>query len=178
MKNMAITGIALAGLFAHSAHAEDDDTFSMYGGPIHIGDAGEGSELFGIEYMRGKELFDLPLLGKQKPIVGASQTYDGANYIYTGLRSEHKLTDKFTLSTSMSFGYYDKGENGKDLGAKYQFRSDLRLSYNIKSRTFGDIDAFISVEHLSNSGLNLFDEKINPGTEGAFVGVTAPFDFK
>mgnify|MGYP003952603175 CR=1 FL=1 len=108
-----------------------------------------------------------------KPFVGAEFTSDSAFFFITGIYLEDNLGElmlgeenKWNLTPSFGFGYYDDGD-GKKLGNNIEFRTTLEISYQLKnSDRIG-----ISLGHISNANIG----DINPGVEIINISYQKPF---
>ncbi len=114
-----------------------------------------------LEYRSNKSLWYL------KPHVGVFATSDGGAYIYTGVRLDIFIGNRFVISPNFSPGLYHEG-GGKDLGFEVEFRSGLELGYRFDDR--GRLT--VAMHHLSNA--SLADK--NPGTETITLYYSLPLD--
>ena len=108
-----------------------------------------------------------------KPFAGIELTTDDAFYLISGIYLEDnsgKLMigkkNKWNLTPSFGFGYYDDG-NGKKLGNKFEFRTTLELSYQLQNTD----RIGISFGHISNANIG----KKNPGVEIISLSYQKPF---
>jgi len=108
-----------------------------------------------------------------KPFAGIEVTTDSAFYLISGIYLEDNLgelmtgeVNKWKLTPSFGFGYYDDGD-GKKLGNKLEFRTTLEVSYELDN-----LDRIgISFGHISNAN---FGNK-NPGVEIISLSYQKPF---
>ena len=108
-----------------------------------------------------------------KPFGGIELTTDSAFYLVGGIYLEDNLGElvvgkenKWNLTPSFGFGYYDDG-NGKKLGNKIEFRTTLEVSYQLKNlNRIG-----LSFGHISNANIG----KKNPGVEIISLSFQKPF---
>ncbi len=114
-----------------------------------------------LEYRSNKTFWYL------KPHVGVFGTTDGGAYIYTGVRLDIFIGNRFVISPNFSPGLYHEG-GGKDLGFEVEFRSGLELGYRFDDR--GRLT--VAMHHLSNA--SLADK--NPGTETITLYYSLPLD--
>ena len=92
-------------------------------------------------------------MGKISPLTGFMITSDNATYLYTGVQANYNL-GIINFTPSISPGLYGQGQ-GKDLGNKVNFKTELQMSLDLPKNTeFG-----FSYNHVSNAG---FGDK-NPG---------------
>jgi hypothetical protein len=95
-----------------------------------------------------------------KPHVGLFFTTDSAAYLYTGVAYPFAINEQWSLTPSVSAGYYHEGAD-KDLGYDLEFYSQLRLEYKLEN----DAKIGIGIAHISNAGLG----DHNPGAETAYL---------
>ena len=108
-----------------------------------------------------------------KPFAGVEFTSDSAFYFLTGIYLEDNLGElmlgeenKWNLTPSFGFGYYDDGD-GKKLGNEIEFRTTLEISYQLKNSD----RVGLSFGHISNA--NIGDK--NPGVEIINLSYQKPF---
>ena len=129
---------------------------SLYTGTFDVLDK-EGDDqtaLIGIEH-KNPDLFKNTFLGKFSPITGGFVTGKSSAYLYTGIEGQYKI-GALKILPSFAPGYYESG-NGKDLGSVLEFKSELKVAYDI----FENSKLGYSYSHISN---NDWGEK-NPGTD-------------
>lgn len=95
-----------------------------------------------------------------KPHVGLFFTTDSAAYVYAGIGHPFQLNDKWSLTPSVSAGYYNDGAD-VDLGYDVEFYSQLRLEYKLENNA----KIGLGIGHISNAELG----DHNPGAETAYL---------
>ena len=100
-----------------------------------------------------------------KPFLGVMRNGDNGKYIYSGLRKDIGISEKWFFTPSFAMGYYDRGDS-KDLGYNLEFRSQIEFSYKLKSSRIG-----FNLNHISNASIG----DTNPGTESATISLIRPF---
>ena len=129
---------------------------SVYTGTFDVIDK-EGDDqtsMIGVEH-RDTDLFRNTFLGKLAPVTGAFVTGKDSLYFYTGVEGQYSI-GLMNISPSFTPGYYDKG-NGKDLGSALEFKSEVKVGFNI----FKDSNLGYSYSHISNNDWG----STNPGTD-------------
>ncbi len=101
-----------------------------------------------------------------RPQVGLFFTVDSEAYVYTGLGYPFSFNEQWSLTPSVSVGYYNQGA-GKDLGCGLEFYSQLRLEYKFSP----DAKVGLGFGHISNAGIG---DK-NPGAETAYLSYSIAF---
>ena len=101
-----------------------------------------------------------------RPQVGLFFTADSEAYVYTGIGYPFAFHEKWSLTPSLSAGYYNEGA-GKDLGCDLEFYSQLRLEYQLSS----DARVGVGIGHISNASIG----DTNPGAETAYLSYTIAF---
>lgn len=90
------------------------------------------------------------------PTFGYAQAESGANFLYTELRHDFWVTDRWIVVPSLGLGLFN-GSKEIRLGSPLDFRSGLEIAYRIYEQyRFG-----VAVYHTSNGGISNY----NPGTE-------------
>ena len=126
--------------------------FQLFSGVFDFSDNGKKSPLIGFQH-QNENLNRDTFLGNISPITGGFITNDRTAYVYTGVQAHYEI-GSFNFTPSFAPGFYDHG-NGKDLGHKLEFKTELQLSLNLSESTeFG-----FSYNHISNANL----AKDNPG---------------
>ena len=95
-----------------------------------------------------------------KPHVGVFFSKDSAGYAYGGLGYPFEINDKWSITPSLSAGYYNQGAD-EDLGYDLEFYTQLRLEYKLEN----DSKIGLGIGHISN--VDLGDD--NPGAETAYL---------
>jgi len=154
-------------MFSKQSLAENiNNDISFYTGTFDIIDE-EGDDqttLFGIEH-KNPNLFRNTFLGKFSPVSGGFMTGDNSVYLYTGIEGQYNV-GPFKILPSFTPGYYEKG-NGKDLGSVLEFKSEIKLGFNI----FENSKIGYSYSHISNN--NWGDS--NPGTDNQQISFSKKF---
>ena len=145
-----------------SAQSNEENMWSFSLGQFDVNDTVDSSELR-FEYLYGnnflKNNYDL------KPFLGVMRNGDNGKYIYSGLRKDIDITEKWFFTPSFALGYYDRGDS-KDLGYNLEFRSQIEFSYKLKLSRIG-----FNLNHISNASIG----DTNPGTESATISIIRPF---
>ncbi len=144
------------------AQSNEENMWSFSFGQFDVNDTVDSSELR-FEYLYGNNFFknnyDL------KPFLGVMRNGDNGKYIYSGLRKDIGISEKWFFTPSFALGYYDRGDS-KDLGYNLEFRSQIEFSYKLKSSRIG-----LNLNHISNASIG----DTNPGTESATISLIRPF---
>ena len=145
---------------------ETNNDLSFYAGTFDLIDK-EGDDqttLIGIEH-RNTDLFRNTFLGKLAPVSGAFVTGRDSLYFYTGVEGQYNL-GPVNISPSFTPGYYEKG-SGKDLGSALEFKSEIKLGFDIlKGSKLG-----YSYSHISNNDWG----STNPGTDNQQIVFSSKF---
>ena len=159
--------LALLSFMANPALAEEGNKqISFYTGTFDVIDK-EGDDqtsLFGIEH-KNPNLFRDTFLGKFSPVSGGFMTGDSSVYLYTGVEGQYGI-GRLKILPSFTPGYYEKG-NGKDLGSALEFKSEIKLGFDI----FENSKIGYSYSHISNNDLG----EINPGTDNQQITFSKNF---
>ena len=153
-------------IFVH-AHAEQGDAdISFYTGTFDVIDK-EGDDqttLFGIEH-KNPNLFRNTFLGKFSPVSGGFMTGNNSIYLYTGVEAQYGV-GPLKILPSFTPGYYEKG-NGKDLGSALEFKSEIKLGFDI----FENSKIGYSYSHISNNDWGA----TNPGSNNQSLAFSTKF---
>ena len=153
-------------ILKHTIVLSENLDISVYTGTFDVIDK-EGDDqttLIGIEH-RNTDLFRNTFLGKLAPVSGAFVTGRDSLYFYTGVEGQYNL-GPVNISPSFTPGYYEKG-SGKDLGSALEFKSEIKLGFDIlKGSKLG-----YSYSHISN---NDWGSK-NPGTDNQQIVFSSKF---
>ena len=148
--------------YGFSAQSNDENMWSISLGQFDVNDTVDSSEIR-FEYLYAnnflKNNYDL------KPFLGVMRNGDNGKYIYSGLRKDIEISEKWFFTPSFALGYYDRGDS-KDLGYNLEFRSQIEFSYKLKSSRIG-----FNINHISNASIG----DTNPGTESATISIIRPF---
>lgn len=157
-------------VFYTSSSSADTDVRGEYeminitAGQIGILDEGvDGPQRYGLEY-RFKS-FAGPKGFRLIPAVGFAGSNNGAKFIYSDLRHDFYLNNRWILIPSFGLGIFDDSEEIK-LGNELEFRSGLEIAYQFNNK----MRAGIAIFHLSNGGISSH----NPGTEALVFSVCIP----
>ena len=145
---------------------KSDTEYSFYAGTFDTIDK-EGDDqatLYGIEH-NNPILFRDTFVGRFSPITGGFITDKNSIYLYTGVEAQYEI-GPMNIVPSFAPGYYDAG-NGKDLGMALEFKSELKLSFDI----FEDSKIGYSYSHISNNDWG----KKNPGTDNQQITFSKNF---
>lgn len=143
-------------------NAKADDYYSYSLGQFDANDSYDSFEQR-VEYLSNKVFVKKYNL---KPFVGLMLNTDSGKYLYSGLRKDISLSNRWNITPSFAVGYYDRGSS-KDLGHNLEFRSQLELSYSLNSQN----RIGISLNHISNASI----ADTNPGTESLVLSLIRPF---
>ncbi len=145
---------------------EGNKDITFYTGQFDITDevGDDETSLFGIEH-KNSDLFRETFLGKFSPITGAFITGKGATYVYTGVEAQYEI-GPIKILPSFTPGYYEQG-NGKNLGDVLEFKSELKLGFDI----FKDSKIGYSYSHISNNNWG----SVNPGADNQSITFSKKF---
>ena len=144
--------------FFNFACSADENTneykteLNFFTGMFDWSDHKQASGLIGLQHQNDK-LFIEADHGRFSPITGAFITSKNAFYIYTGVQAEYQF-GSLVITPSFAPGYYGEG-NGKDLGYPLEFKSEIKMSFDLSNSTH----LGMSYNHISNASLG----KKNPG---------------
>ena len=125
---------------------KNDSEYSAYVGIFDIIDkeGDDKADLYGFEH-NNPILFRDTLVGRFSPITGGFITDKNSVYLYTGVQAQYKL-GPMSIVPSFAPGYYNAG-NGKDLGMPLEFKSEIKVHFDIlKNSKIG-----YSYGHISNN---------------------------
>ena len=158
----SVLSLLILVLYGFSVQSNDENMWSLSLGQFDVNDTVDSSEIR-FEYLYAnnflKNNYDL------KPFLGVMRNGDNGKYIYSGLRKNIGISEKWFFTPSSALGYYDRGDS-KDLGYNLEFRSQIEFSYKLKSSRIG-----FNLNHISNASLG----DTNPGTESATISLIRPF---
>lgn len=149
--------ILTAGLVSTQLHAEDAK-LTMALGSFDVGKS--GAAMGQLEYRFSTDWSGF------RPKLGLFFTIDSGAYLYAGVGHPFSINEKWSLTPSLSAGYYNNGAD-RDLGYDVEFYSQLRLDYKLASNA----RVGLGIGHISNAGIG---DK-NPGAETAYLSYR--FDF-
>ena len=156
----------LLSLLLFFAPVKSETEYTLYSGTFDTIDK-EGDEkatLYGFEH-NNPILFRETFIGKFSPITGGFVTDKSSIYLYTGVQAEYEV-GPLNIVPSFAPGYYEAGD-GKDLGMALEFKSEIKLSFDI----FQDSKIGYSYSHISNNDWGT----INPGTNNQTVSFSKTF---
>ena len=145
---------------------KDNTEYSFYVGTFDTIDK-EGDDkatLVGFEH-NNPILFRDTFVGKFSPITGGFITNKSSVYFYTGIQIKYEI-GSINIIPSFAPGYYEKGD-GKDLGSVLEFKSQLKVSFDI----FDNSKIGYSYSHISNNDWG----KINPGVNNQKISFSKNF---
>ena len=146
----------------------DGHNYDFYAGTFDTIDK-EGDEkatLYGFEH-NNPILFRNTFVGKFSPISGGFITDKSSVYLYTGVQAQYKI-GPLKILPSFAPGYYDAG-NGKDLGSVLEFKSEIKLAYDVlKNSQIG-----FSYSHISNNDWG--EGGKNPGVNNKTISFSKNF---
>ena len=166
MKLKLIAYVLLLFVFKQTIVLSENLDISVYTGTFDVIDK-EGDDqttLIGVEH-RNTDLFRNTFLGKIAPVSGAFVTGKNSLYFYTGIEGQYNL-GPMNISPSFTPGYYDKG-NGKDLGSEIEFKSEVKIGFDI----FKNSNLGYSYSHISNNDWG----STNPGTDNQQLTFSSRF---
>ena len=166
MKLKFIAYVLLLFVFKQTIVLSENLDISVYTGTFDVIDK-EGDDqttLIGVEH-RNTDLFRNTFLGKIAPVSGAFVTGKNSLYFYTGIEGQYSL-GPMNISPSFTPGYYDKG-NGKDLGSELEFKSEVKIGFDI----FKNSNLGFSYSHISNNDWG----STNPGTDNQQLTFSSRF---
>ena len=166
MKIKVFVCIFLLLVFKQTIALSENLDISVYTGTFDVIDK-EGDDqtsMIGIEH-RNTDLFRNTFLGKLAPVTGAFVTGKDSLYFYTGVEGQYSV-GPMNISPSFTPGYYEKG-SGKDLGSALEFKSELKVGFDILK----DLKLGYSYSHISN---NDWGSK-NPGTDNQQIIFSSKF---
>ena len=166
MKLKLIAYVLLLFVFKQTIVLSENLDISVYTGTFDVIDK-EGDDqttLIGVEH-RNTDLFRNTFLGKIAPVSGAFITGKNSLYFYTGIEGQYSL-GPMNISPSFTPGYYDKG-NGKDLGSELEFKSEVKIGFDI----FKNSNLGYSYSHISNN----YWGSTNPGTDNQQLTFSSRF---
>ena len=166
MKLKLIAYVLLLFVFKQTIVLSENLDISVYTGTFDVIDK-EGDDqttLIGVEH-RNTDLFRNTFLGKIAPVSGAFVTGKNSLYFYTGIEGQYSL-GPMNISPSFTPGYYDKG-NGKDLGSELEFKSEVKIGFDI----FKNSNLGFSYSHISNNDWG----STNPGTDNQQLTFSSRF---
>ena len=132
-------------------------------GQVGIQDDIDGPQRYGLEY-RFKS-FAGPWGFRLIPAIGAARSSNGAYFIYSDLRHDFYLSDRWILIPSFGMGVFGDSEE-VDLGNDLEFRSGIEIAYQFRNKMRIGLALF----HLSNGGIS----SSNPGTESLVFSICIP----
>ena len=145
---------------------KSETEYSFYAGTFDTIDK-EGDDqatLYGLEH-NNPVLFRDTFVGRFSPITGGFITDKNSIYLYTGVQAQYEI-GLLNITPSIAPGYYDAG-NGKDLGMALEFKSEIKMSFDI----FQDSKIGYSYSHISN---NDWGDR-NPGTDNQQITFSKNF---
>jgi lipid A 3-O-deacylase len=145
---------------------KSETEYTLYSGTFDTIDK-EGDEkanLYGVEH-NNPILFRETFIGKFSPITGGFVTDKSSIYLYTGVQAEYEV-GPLNIVPSFAPGYYEAGD-GKDLGMALEFKSEIKLSFDI----FQNSKIGYSYSHISNNDWGTR----NPGTNNQIVSFSKNF---
>jgi hypothetical protein len=166
MKLKFIAYVLILFVFKQTIVLSENLDISVYTGTFDVIDK-EGDDqttLIGVEH-RNTDLFRNTFLGKIAPVSGAFITGKNSLYFYTGIEGQYSL-GPMNISPSFTPGYYDKG-NGKDLGSELEFKSEVKIGFDI----FKNSNVGYSYSHISNNDWG----STNPGTDNQQLTFSSRF---
>lgn len=153
-----IAGLAMLCLLiylpAYAVEHEEYEMINITAGQVGILDNLEGPQRYGLEYRFTS--FAGPRGFRLIPAIGVAAANNGARFVYSDLRHDFYLSDRWLLIPSFGAGIFKESE-AINLGNNLEFRSGLEIAYQFHNK----MRAGIAIFHLSNGGIS----SRNPGTE-------------
>ena len=164
MKKLSALIVVLC-IYISQAQANDTN-LSFYTGVFDtIDEEGDDqAKLVGLEH-RDNNKFRNTFLGKISPITGGFVSDKNSMYLYTGVVAIYDI-GLISIRPSFTPGYYEAGD-GKDLGSALEFKSEIRLDFNI----FENSKIGYSYSQISNNAWG----DINPGIDNQSITVSKNF---
>ena len=163
--------ILILSLSVFTAKAEESKISSKHKYDFYAGifdtidkEGDEKANLYGFEH-NNSILFRDTFVGKFSPISGGFITDKSSIYLYTGVQAQYEI-GSLNIMPSFAPGYYDEG-NGKDLGMALEFKSEIKVSFEI----FKDSKIGYSYSHISNNDWG----DINPGVDNQQISFSKIF---
>jgi hypothetical protein len=155
------------------AKAEDNENISGHKYDFYAGifdtidkEGDEKATLYGFEH-NNPILFRDTFIGKFSPISGGFITDKSSIYLYTGVQAQYGI-GPMKILPSFAPGYYNAG-NGKDLGSALEFKSEIKLAYDVlKNSQIG-----FSYSHISNNDWG--ENGKNPGVNNKTISFSKNF---
>ena len=151
--------LLIAGVISTQLYAEEGD-FTLALGGLNINESGSTTAMAQFEYRFASDWYGI------RPQAGFFVTEDSASYWYAGVGYPWSFTDNWSLTPSLSAGYYNNGAD-KDLGYDVEFYSQLLLEYRLDNGA----RVGLGIGHVSNADLGDF----NPGAETAYLSYRFKF---
>ena len=156
-----VLALCVAGGSAMAADRDrDPDLLGLTVGYFDILHNDDAAAEFRVEY---RPSFNMWVM---KPFVGGMATTDGAVHGYAGILFDVPF-GRFRFTPSFAPGYFYEG-NGKDLGHRIEFRSQMEIGYVLPN---GGRVA-VNFNHISNAGIGTN----NPGSESLGLTYAVPLD--
>ncbi|MEF8942513.1 MAG: acyloxyacyl hydrolase [Desulfohalobiaceae bacterium] len=158
MKDRAVLHLILEGLFlavalplfSAPAYGQMDSYLGIGAGVFNVMDSNSG--VYGlIDY---RPPFGIYGIGTW---ITLSATEDQAGYFSAGILKDFYLSKSFVLTPSFGIGIYNRAEEELVLGHPVEFRSALKLSYELEDKS----RIGVRFGHVSNADLG----ETNPGSE-------------
>ena len=133
------------------ARADENKKISEHEYEFYVGifdtidkEGDEKANLYGLEH-NNSILFKDTFVGKFSPISGGFFTDKKSIYIYSGVQAQYAI-GPVKILPSFAPGYYESGD-GKDLGSALEFKSEIKLAYDVLKNT----KVGFSYSHISNN---------------------------
>ncbi|MDA9616080.1 acyloxyacyl hydrolase [Candidatus Pelagibacter sp.] len=156
-----------------TANAEDKKIISGHKYDFYAGifdtidkEGDDKANLYGFEH-NNPILFRNTFVGKFSPITGGFITDKNSIYLYTGIQAEYTV-GSLKILPSFTPGYYEAG-NGKDMGSALEFKSEVKLAYDI----FKGSQIGFSYNHISNNDWG--EDGKNPGVNNKVISFSKNF---
>ena len=121
-------------VFHFSAYAEERKEYEMINitaGQIGILDDQDGAQRYGLEYRFTS--FSGPWGFRLIPAIGVAAANNGAGFVYSDLRHDFYLNDKWILIPSFGAGVF-KDSSEINLGNSLEFRSGVEIAYQFHNK--------------------------------------------
>ena len=155
------------------AKAEDNENISGHKYDFYAGifdtidkEGDDKADMYGFEH-NNPILFRDTFVGKFSPISGGFITNKSSIYLYTGVQAQYGI-GSLKILPSFAPGYYEAGD-GKDLGSALEFKSEIKLDYEI----FENSQIGFAYSHISNNDWGKNGK--NPGVNNKTISFSKNF---
>ena len=165
--------IIILTLYSFATRAGEDKNINTQRYVFYVGtfdtidkEGDDKATMYGFEH-NNPILFRDTFVGKFSPISGGFITQKNSIYLYTGVQAQYEI-GALKILPSFAPGYYESG-NGKDLGSVLEFKSEIKLAYDVlKNSQIG-----FSYSHISNNDWG--ENGKNPGVNNKTISFSKTF---